>query len=331
MEPSYTEIQSIWNWWDKLSAIAVRCAFRRMHYSVQPGLYAVNLPDPASPVFISANYKLSFDHLRRALNGIAAWILVLDTKGINVWCAAGKGTFGTEELINRIDIVHLKDKVIHRQIIVPQLGAPGVAAHKILKQSGFRVIYGPVRARDIPRFLAANLEADPEMRRVQFHLADRLAVVPVEIIGSIKIAIVLALVFALIASRRGGGWSLQHLYQDGLLAAVLVLFHYLTTSFLIPALLPWLPGRAFCVKGLSAGLVAWIILCSIGLYTHTTDLVAWLVLFVTISAFMGLGFTGASTYTSLSGVKKETRMAIPWLIAGLLSSLVLWFWSCGMY
>lgn len=302
-----------------------------MHYSIQPGLYSVNLPGPESPVFVSANYKLSFDHLRRALKEIPAWILVLDTKGINVWCAAGKGTFGTEELINRIDVVHLKNKVTHRQLIVPQLGAPGVAAHKILQQSGFRVIYGPVRARDIPRFLDANMEADTDMRRVQFHLADRLAVVPVEIIGSIKIAIALALIFALIAARRNGGWSLQHLYQDGLFAVVLVLVHYLTTTVLIPALLPWLPGRAFCVKGVSAGLLAWIILWAFGLYTQNTDLVAWLVLFVTISAFIGLGFTGASTYTSLSGVKKETRMAIPWLIAGLLSSLVLWFWSCGMY
>jgi len=30
------------------------------------------------------------------------WILILDTKGVNVWCAAGKGTFGTEELVFRI-------------------------------------------------------------------------------------------------------------------------------------------------------------------------------------------------------------------------------------
>jgi acetyl-CoA decarbonylase/synthase complex subunit gamma len=300
-----------------------------MRYSVQPGLYAVNLPGPESPVFVSANYKLSFDHLRRALKETAAWILVLDTRGINVWCAAGKGTFGTEELINRIDEVHLKDKVTHRQLIVPQLGAPGVAAHKILQQSGFRVIYGPVRARDIPRFLDANMEADTDMRRVQFQLTDRLAVAPVETIGSIKKVIILALVFALIAARRNGGWSLQHLYQEGLLVAVLVLAHYLIVTVLIPALLPWLPGRAFCVKGVGAGLLTWIILWASRLYTQTSDLLAWLLLFVTVSAFMGLNFTGASTYTSLSGVKKETRMAVPWIIAGLLTSAVIWFWSCG--
>jgi len=66
----------------------------RMSYAISPGLYAVGNPTKESDVFVSANYKLSFDVLRRELKGFNAWILVLDTKGINVWCAAGKGTFG---------------------------------------------------------------------------------------------------------------------------------------------------------------------------------------------------------------------------------------------
>ena len=74
-----------------------------MDYRVEPGLYAVGSPTADSPVLVSANYKMSFDRLRSALPGVDAWILVLDTKGINVWCAAGKGTFGTDELVRRIE------------------------------------------------------------------------------------------------------------------------------------------------------------------------------------------------------------------------------------
>jgi len=329
MTTSHTEIQPLWTWRDWLGAMAVRCMFRRMRYTVQPGLYAVNTPDPGSPVFVSANYKLSFDHLRRALNGIAGWILVLDTKGINVWCAAAKGTFGTDELVNRLDAVQLKDKVTHRQLIVPQLGAPGVAAHKVLQHSDFRVIYGPARAKDIPRFLDAGFKASPDMRRVQFHLADRLAVVPVEMIGCNHNAIMLALTFALIAARRHGGWSWPHLYQEGLPAGVLVLAGYLTVGILTPALLPWLPGRAFSLKGACAGLLVWLVLWASGRYAQIGDLTAWLLLFVTMGSFMGLNYTGASTYTSLSGVKKETRLAVPLMIVGLLTAVGIWFWSCG--
>ena len=74
-----------------------------MHYTVEPGLYAVGKPDERSPVLVTANYKLSFDKLRNELTGRNVWILVLDTKGINVWCSAGKGTFGTMELVGRIE------------------------------------------------------------------------------------------------------------------------------------------------------------------------------------------------------------------------------------
>jgi hypothetical protein len=119
------------NFDDRLGAWKVRWAIGRMSYTVEPGLYAVGNPDAGSPVLVSANYKLSFDSLRKELHDISAWILVLDTNGINVWCAAGKGTFGTGELINKIQETDLKKIVNHRQLIVPQLGAPGVAAHLI--------------------------------------------------------------------------------------------------------------------------------------------------------------------------------------------------------
>jgi len=99
-----------------------RWGIGRMNYTIEPGLYAVGNPESSSPVFISANYKMSFDYLRKDLNSVDGWILVLDTKGINVWCAAGKGTFGTDELVNRIAIVRLGDIVRHRELIVPQLG-----------------------------------------------------------------------------------------------------------------------------------------------------------------------------------------------------------------
>jgi acetyl-CoA decarbonylase/synthase complex subunit gamma len=95
----------------------------RMHYTVPPGLYAVGEPTPESDVFVTANYKLSFDILRRELKEMDAWVLVLDTKSINVWCAAGKGTFGTNELVQRISAAKLDKVVSHRRLILPQLGA----------------------------------------------------------------------------------------------------------------------------------------------------------------------------------------------------------------
>ena len=84
-----------------LDHLAARFRIRRGKHRVTPGLYALGSPTPESPVFVSANYTLSFDALRSSLAGVDGYILVLDTHGINVWCAAGKGTFGTDELVNR--------------------------------------------------------------------------------------------------------------------------------------------------------------------------------------------------------------------------------------
>ena len=89
----------------------------------QPGLYALGKPGKQSEIFVTANYKYSLDLLRKSLRGRDAWILVLNTKGINVWCAAGKGTFGTSELVLRIRAVRLEQYVDHRRIILPQPGA----------------------------------------------------------------------------------------------------------------------------------------------------------------------------------------------------------------
>ena len=111
---------------DRMGSWLARWNVGRMSFVVDPGLYALGSPDSASSVVVTANYKMSFDQLRTALSGHDCWILVLDTKGINVWCAAGKGTFGTVELYDRIVESRLAEVVTHRTILAPQLGAPGV-------------------------------------------------------------------------------------------------------------------------------------------------------------------------------------------------------------
>ena len=106
---------------DRWIHFMARLGINRGKHRVNPGLYALGNPTADSPVFVTANYALSFDVLRSSLYGIDCFILVLDTKGINVWCAAGKGTFGTEELAYRIEVTSLNQVVKHRKLILPQL------------------------------------------------------------------------------------------------------------------------------------------------------------------------------------------------------------------
>lgn len=296
---------------DKLGHLKVRSGIRRMKYSVPPGLYGVGNPDSVSPVLVSANYKLSFDKLRMELEGMDAWILVLDTKGINVWCAAGKGTFGTEELVKRIIDVKLGRIISHKKLILPQLGAPGVAAHVVTKKTGFKVFYGPVLAKDIRQYIQAGNKATPQMRAVRFPLRERLVLTPVEIVGVYKPVLIITL-FLLILDLFGLDiFSVKDLLPY--FGAILV------GTFLVPVLLPWIPVRAFALKGYLLGIIyAFVLNISLGyIFSPDPNWKQALVFFLTLpalSSFLAMGFTGSSTYTSLSGVVREMKFAVPSII-----------------
>jgi acetyl-CoA decarbonylase/synthase complex subunit gamma len=314
---------------DRLGTLMVRSGIGRGRYAVPPGLYAAGSPTSESPVFVSANYKLSFDRLRSVLGGRDSWILVLDTKGINVWCAAGKGTFGTAEIVRRVESSRLAQVVSHRKLVVPQLGAPGVAAHEVHEATGFRVVYGPVRAEDLPAFLDARMTATPEMREVRFPLRDRLILVPVELVTGARYSLPAAAALLLLGGLSSGGYSLASLARTGVPSAALVLATFLTAQVLGPALLPWLPGRAFALKGAVLGIALVSALSASGgpgpgVFVSWVHLAAWFALAPTITSFVLMSFTGASTYTSLSGVLREMRFAVPAQIAAGSVGLALW-------
>jgi acetyl-CoA decarbonylase/synthase complex subunit gamma len=311
---------------DRLGWLRVRCGIGRYSFRVNPGLYAVGSPSGSSNVFVTANYKMSFDKLRSALKGRDAWILVLDTKGINVWCAAGKGTFGTEELVERVKASGLERILEHRQLILPQLGASAVSAHKVSKELGFKVIYGPVRATDISAFLSAGLTATREMRAVSFNLVDRVVLTPVELGFSSKYMIPAMFAVILAAGFTTAGLTFDGAWSRGGPAAVSLAIAWLVGAFAAPILLPYLPGRAFSVKGAEVGLAcACVLTLGLGIgRTNIWETVAVFLVVTAIASFLTMTFAGASACTSPSGVKKETRIAVPFQAIGLLTGAVAW-------
>lgn len=325
------EISSAWSWKDYLGALKVRSALGRNKYSVKPGLYRLGNPHPKSEVFVSANYKLSFDILRKNLEDLDAWVLVLDTKGINVWCAAGKGTFGTSELTRQINKNHLDKIVSHRRLIVPQLGAPGISAHTVKENTGFKVIYGPVRASDIKLFLTSRLKATEAMRTVQFSFKDRLILTPVEISNSLIYLILVVAFFFILSGISSTGFSFTTALEQGITSSLYLFAAYVSGAFLTPVLLPWIPSRYFSAKGMIISLVLFVILIfnRIGDYNLFQGF-GWLLISLGIASFLAMSFTGASTFTSLSGVKKEMKIFVPVQVisssAGLLLIIISKFW-----
>ena len=313
------QVPTEWDLSDHLGRALVRLGYHRMSYAVKPGLYAVGRPSADSPVFVSANYKLSFDILRRALKELDGWILVLDTKGVNVWCAAGKGTFGTTELIRLVRESGLERVVGHRELVVPQLGAPGIAAHLVEKQTGFTVTYGPVRAQDISAFLKRGRKADPDMRKVRFTLADRLVVSLLELSQAWPKGLLISAILWLLFSLGPSGFQFSQSWHRAGLVIIGLWTAILAGSVLTAALLPFLPGRMFSLKGAVAGMLSGVLLAVLANHFHWFPVflipaVSLILLMSAISAYLAMNFTGASTYTSLSGVKKEIKRSLPWII-----------------
>jgi len=295
-----------------------RWGIGRMSYRVPAGLYAVGTPDSAAPVVVTANYKMSFDIVRRALAGRDLWLLVLETHGVNVWCAAGKGTFGTEELVRRIEKTGLLEVVSHRRLLLPILAATGIAAHEVKRLTGFTVSYATIRAQDLPEYLDNGMVTTPRLRELSFTCRERMALVPVEFVLSMKQLAVAGVLFLALGTLAYG-------VPGGVLALVAFLGAALSGIVVTPLLLPWLPGRRFSIKGFLAGL-AWVaIFFALGGFRSAgcLETAAAFLALPAVSAYYALNFTGCTPFTSRSGVKKEMCRAIPLMIGAVLLGLSL--------
>jgi len=277
-------------------------------------------------VLVTANYKLTVDALRRDLAGTDVWLLLLETYGVNVWCAAGKGTFSTDEVVRRVLAVSLPDHVSHERLVLPQLGAPGVSAEDVHRATGYRVTWGPVRSADLPAFLAAGMKATPEMRRVTFPLRDRAVLVPVELVAGFSkwrlLAPVAALLAAAAAAVLGPGEAADTFPALAGLALAAWLAGVLSGTVGVPLALPWLPGRAFALKGALLGAVAGL---PVAVVLGDTPLAAAAAVLgsTVVASYLGMQFTGSTPFTSPSGVERELRTWIPAQAVGAVLALVL--------
>ena len=238
---------------------------------VRTGLYAVGHPSPASPVLVTGNFDLTVRRLVQAIDRqVDVWVLVADSAGINVWCAAGGGYFTAEKVIAAVKSSHLEQVVSHHALILPQLCANGVDGWRIRRETGWGVHWGPVKARDIPAYLAAKRKKTDAMRWVRFPLMDRLEMVTVTI-GFYGLLILLPLLLF---------W--RHLFWP-------VTFSLLGLSYFYAIVHPWLPGKDGLYKSIPLALIALA-----GLFLYTT---LWQPLPAANLFHWAIGLSGLSVFT----------------------------------
>jgi hypothetical protein len=213
---------------------------------VRPGLYKVGEPAPDSPVLVTGNYTLTVRRLVKAIDGeVDAWVVVADSAGINVWCASGGRFFTADKVIAAVKTSGVERVVKHHSLILPQLCANGVDGWRVREETGWGVHWGPVKAADIPGYLAANKKKSDKMRQVAFPLKDRLEMVTVTLgFYGLMILVPLAIFW------REMFWPISIALVS--LSYFYAIFH------------PWLPGEDGLVKS-----IPMTVITLLGFFTYT--------------------------------------------------------------
>jgi len=203
--------------------------FRLFPCPTKVGLQRIGNPCPDSPVLVTCNFDLTVRRLKQALRGLDLWLLVAESKGVDVWCAAGAEEFNTHSVVSAVKTSGIDDKVNHRTLILPPLGAPGVRAADVREQSGWSTKWGPVYAKDIPRYIAKDFERDDKMKRAAYDIKQRLdtgmgSLFPIYFFGAVGF-----LVFG------------RHLLVDYLIVGAIAFVAFMS-------LCPWIPGNKGATK-----------------------------------------------------------------------------------
>jgi ferredoxin len=260
----------------------VETAFRFFPFPTRTGLRVIGQPGPDAPVFLTCNFDLTVRRVVRALQGLDCYLLVANSKGINVWCASGGGLLNAHSVISVLKTSRIADKVNHRTLILPQLSAPGVDVRRVEQETGWHCKFGPVYAEDIPAYVAAHTHKTDEMRQARFPLGNRLEMA---VMWAAPMSLLVGIVVAIFNPRS----------LPGALALIwgFTLFLY---AFYEPVK-RFVPGSVGLVKTLVLGLVgvAGVVLWSLVLgHWEIGSLVGWGLGILAIALVLGFDLEGTS-------------------------------------
>lgn len=258
----------------------IETLLRSLPFPTKTGLRVFGKPNRHSPVFVTANFDLTVRRVTRVLiqSQIDCYLLVVNTKGINVWCSAKGGHFTADQVVSVIKTSGIGELVDHRQLILPQLCAPGVNPQEIYQKTGWHTKFGPVYARYIPQYVKSGFQKTTKMNLVEFPIKERLEMATM---WAFPMTILIGILFAIL-------WR-------NLLPEIIALIWILALFLFI--LYFWLPGKPSLVTALVIGGIFALGIAAFGLFASQWSIREVLILSpsaVLISGIIGIDFPGSS-------------------------------------
>lgn len=301
---------------------------------LHPGLYKVGNPDSESPVIVTANYELTYFTVMRTLakDGIDAWVLICDTAGINVWCAARGVHFNSDDLVHMIRLTGLYEVVTHRELILPQLAAAGMDPTMIHERTGFRIRYGPVRIQDLSEWMQLQKPRPKsrEMASVSFNLRERAEMTVAHI--PFLFAAILWIPFVLIIGGIVLVNSVLFIVSPPTIALtgppsvniLILLLQFLLAlvgnAFVLGLIFPILPskGNSFIRRGLGLATITLPIaaITMLIIEVHWTVFMSWMAVQFILSIVLTMDFAGMTSVSDPKVIRKEYPAMMLTLIIG---------------
>ena len=278
------------------------------HIPIEPGIYKSGNPTQESPIIVTANYDYTYIRVMRDLKGIDAWVLAVDSRGINVWCAARGNNFGNDQLIEAVKATGIREISSKKFLIMPQLSAGGVSMPKLYEKSvefPFKIRYGPVWSKDLPEYLETR-QKTKKMRLAKFTIKHRMkAGVGHTSFLERKIFLKFAIIPLVILIALGifdTTWIPKLLVIGEVLLSVAVINIFIAVFIPITTF-----TRRFVIKGYILGALGAIIQSILTLIIHQSIIyiVFTFTFYYWVGFFSTMSFSGSTMATSPSEIQNE--------------------------
>ncbi|MFX0120392.1 MAG: methyltransferase domain-containing protein [Candidatus Hodarchaeota archaeon] len=288
---------------------------------VPPGLYKVGTPKQTSPFLVTGNYYWTLHSVYSSLikQKIDCYLLVIDSAGINVWCAAGGGHFSHSQVIDALRLFNAELVVNHRNLILPQLSATGVD-HQKLKDFGWKSKFGPVYIDSIDDFIRDGNKTQNQ-GKVKFDFSYR------TLMGIQHTFFILIVVFLPLCFLTG---FLGYLRIIGALFWFNVMIQMTIIGCTVSMLFAWIypilnPVRSFFKKGILLGGInaVLVFIYVINQGNNIGTVLFWIALVLLVSMFVVLDFAGSTPFTNHLDVESDLVLfSIPALVLAVIALLL---------
>ncbi|MFX0042674.1 MAG: methyltransferase domain-containing protein [Candidatus Hodarchaeota archaeon] len=284
-----------------------RCIFTGQvdRVPIEPGIYQSGTPNETSPIIVTANYDFTYIKVMRDLKRLDAWVLCVDSNGINVWCAARGNDFGNNQLLEAVEATEIKNLTKEKILLLPQLSAGGVAIPQLPNKSEkfpFKIKYGPVWSKHIPQFIKNKPVRKPKnMKLAKFTLFHRIRAGITHttfLFRKLFLLPIIALIILFLAINWFNKlWWIGEITLLILLANLVMILLFPLSKF----------TRRFIFKGIFFGIINIVLFGSLSYLIHNSiNYALWHICFYFwITFFSTMSFSGYTMATSPREIQEE--------------------------